>query len=83
MDTLNLPKNFNLSRENMKATLEAFKADKSVADMTRKVFNSVSQTSAPASTRFLAPVAGSSRYIVLKASALDKMPTSAKYSAKN
>lgn len=63
MDSLKLSKNFNLSRESMKAMLEAFKTDKFVADVTREVFHavapaSVSRTPAPISARALTPAAG-------------------------
>lgn len=85
MDSLKLPKNFNLSKENMKATLEAFKAGKSVADVTWKVFHvvapaSVSQTPAPAFARALTPAAGGFRSTASKASSPNKTPTSAKSS---
>lgn len=46
MDTIKLPKNFILSRESIKETLSTFKANKSIADVTREVF----QTAAPASS---------------------------------
>lgn len=44
MDKIKLSKNFTLSRESMKATLAAFKANKSVADVTREVFHIVEFT---------------------------------------
>lgn len=52
MDTIKLPKNFTLSRESMKETLAAFKANKSIFDMTCEVFQAATlalsaQRSAP------------------------------------
>lgn len=38
MDTIKLPKNFTLSRESMKATLAAFKSNKTMADVIRVDF---------------------------------------------
>lgn len=44
MDKIRLPKNFTLSWEGMKATLAAFKANKSMVDMTREVFHTADST---------------------------------------
>lgn len=41
MGSIKLFKNFTLCRESMKATLATFKANKSVADVTQKVFQVV------------------------------------------
>lgn len=38
IDTIKLSKNFNMSQESMKVTLADFKANKTVADVTREVF---------------------------------------------
>lgn len=42
MDKIKPPKNFTMSRENMKATLEAFKVGRSVVDVTCEIFHAIS-----------------------------------------
>lgn len=83
MDNTRLPKNFTLSRESMKAMLEAFKASKSAANVTREVFQvvapaSVSWTPALAPALVLASIVGGSHSAASKASALAKVSASTK-----
>lgn len=57
MDKIKPLKNFTMSRENMRATLEAFRAGRSVADVTREVFQAISP-----------PVAGRITFLALASS---------------
>lgn len=45
MDKIKLPKNFTLSRENMKDTLAAFKTNKSISNVAREVFQAAASVS--------------------------------------
>lgn len=45
MGTIKLPKNFALSKKSTKETLVAFKANKSIADVIREVFQATAPTS--------------------------------------
>lgn len=77
MDNIKLQKNFTLFRESMKVTLDAFKAGKTMADVTQEVFQVMAPT-APALTLALVPVDGGSRSIASRASIPAKVPTSSK-----
>lgn len=85
MDNLKPPKNFTLSRESMKATLDAFKAGKTVANVTGEVFQAVAHaaaiwTTTPtlAPTLAFVPAIGSSQSVASRASIPAKVPTSSK-----
>lgn len=83
MDNLKLLKNFTLSWESMKATLDAFKTGKIVANVTWEVFQVVAPTVANRTT-ILAPtlalvlVAGGSRSAASRASISAKALASSK-----
>ncbi|XP_021594454.1 neural cell adhesion molecule 1-like [Manihot esculenta] len=93
MDTIKLPKNFTLSYKSMEATLVAFKASKTVVDVTWEVFQAadpatMTRRAALTPSFALVPVAGSSHSAVSrmsvpsKASALAKTPSSPKQTPK-
>ncbi|XP_043811992.1 nucleolin-like [Manihot esculenta] len=83
--TIKLPMNFTLSRECMKETTAAFKANMSIADVTREVFQasapaSSARCSTPTPTHSLAlvPVSGGSRSATSMTSVPPKASTSFK-----
>lgn len=93
MDKMKSPRNFTMSRENMKAILEAFKAileafkvGRSVVDMTHEFFHAVSPTVASrtvalVSSRALVPVVKGFRSAASRAFTQGKAPGSFKSSA--
>lgn len=83
MDNIKLSKNFFLYRKSMRATLVAFKANKTVADMTLEVFQvmdpaAVNRSTTPAPTLALVPAAGGSRSAASRTSIPAKVPTPTK-----
>lgn len=44
MDKIKFPKNFNLFRENINEIVSAFRANKSIVDITREVFHNIIAT---------------------------------------
>lgn len=85
MDKIKFSKNFTLSRENLKDTLVAFRANKSVADVAQEVFHAATLTSSVwASTCTLVPslalvlISGGSHSVASRTSVLSKTPTSSK-----
>lgn len=85
MGNIKLPKNFTLSRESMKDTLTAFKANKSVVDVAREVFQVATPTSSTRpSARTTTPslalvlVSGGSRFAASRTSVPPKALASSK-----
>lgn len=83
MEKIKPPKNFTMSRENMKATLEAFRAGRSVADVTQEVFHAISPIVAGwiatfASSRVLVLVMKGFRFVASRASTQGKALSSSK-----
>lgn len=73
MDKIKLPKNFSLSRESMKDTLPTFKANKSIADVAREVFQAATpmlsahpSACTPVPSLALVSVSGSSHFYGLQ-----------------
>lgn len=93
MDNIKPPKNFTLSWESIKAMLDAFKAGRTVADVTREVFQVIAPTSAgwttaPIPALALASIARGSHstdsraFVPAKAPASTKCPAASKLTFK-
>lgn len=87
MGTIKLPKNFTLTRESMKETLAAFKANKSVVDVTREVFQATApaplarhSTPTPTPSLALVWVLGGSRSVASRTLVPPKAPAASKAS---
>lgn len=85
MDKIKLPKNFTLSQENIKDTLAAFKANKSVAQVAREVFQVMAPVSSahpsahtPTPSLAFVLVSGGSHSAASRTSVPSKMPASSK-----